>query len=341
MTLRVPHLATLCLALLVIAASFAARPLNAHANFFAPTSVWNQPLAANAPLDPNSAAYVRELVRQATPRTAGGYGAGIQTTSFGVPIYTVGAAQPRVPVKLDTASPILGAAFKAGIPLPTSAVAAAGSDGNLAVYQPSTDTIWEFWRLARKADGWHSQWGGKLVGVSRNPGVYRNVLGPDGKNFIERCFWGAPSSKFSVVAGVIRINELRSGVIPHALALHLPEIRAGVRNFPAQATDGRTASASSIPMGAHLRLDPSINVNAMPWPPAIKALARAAQTYGVVVNNHSGDVGFRAEDPRQFGSDPYPALFGNQSASQLMRQFPWDKLRMLKLDLRSGGCSNV
>src|SRR5690349_9249755 len=76
MTLRVPHLATLCLALLVIAASFAARPLDAHANFFAPTSVWNKPLAANAPLDPNSAAYVRDLVREATPRTAGGYGAG-------------------------------------------------------------------------------------------------------------------------------------------------------------------------------------------------------------------------------------------------------------------------
>jgi hypothetical protein len=341
MSLRASHLVTLCVALLVVAASFAASPLDAHANFFAPTSIWNQGVAPNAPVDPNSAAYVRNLARQATPRTAGGYGAGIQTTSFGVPIYTVGAAQPRIPVKLDTVSPILGAAFKAGIPLPANAVAAAGTDGNLAVWQPSTDTMWEFWKLTRQADGWHARWGGKMVGVSRNPGVYRDVLGPDGKNYIERCWWGAPSSKFPLVAGVIRISELRSGVIPHALVLHLPEIRAGVRNFPAQGTDGGSTAPNSIPMGARFRLDPSVNVNAMPWPPAIKALAKAAQSYGVVVGNRSGDVGFRAEDPRQYGTDPYPALFGNVSASKLMRQFPWDKLRMLRLDLRSGACQSV
>ena len=27
----------------------------------------------------------------------------------------------------------------------------AGTDGNLAVYQPSTDTMWEFWRLSMQA----------------------------------------------------------------------------------------------------------------------------------------------------------------------------------------------
>jgi hypothetical protein len=332
---RVFSLATLCLAFLVIATAFAARPLDARANFFAPDSIWNKPLPANTPLDPNSAMYVRDLARQAAPRTLGGYGSGIQTTTYGVPIYTVTANQPRVPVKLDTNSPILSAAFQAGVPIPANALAAAGTDGNLAVWQPATDTMWEFWRLTRATDGWHARWGGKMGGVSKNPGVYRDVLGADGKTFVERCWWGAPSSKFPLVAGVIRISELRSGVIPHALELHIPEIRAGVRSAPAQASDGASTRPDSIPMGAHFRLDPSINVDAMPWAPAIKALAHAAQTYGIVLGNRSGGVGFRAEDPAQYGTNPWPALFNNIQPSMLMRQFPWSKLQALPVSLRS------
>ena len=32
------------------------------------------------------------------------------------------------------------------------------------MYQPSTDTLWEFWLMRRAADGWHARWGGKLAG---------------------------------------------------------------------------------------------------------------------------------------------------------------------------------
>jgi hypothetical protein len=332
--------AALLLTLVAAATLMTPGRADAATRFFAPDGIWNNPLPANAPLDPSSATYVHELGRLAAPKTQGGYGSSIMTTSYGVPIYTVPANQPLVRVTLDQAnSPLLSSALQS-VPIPASALPAAGTDGNMAIWQPATDTMWEFWRIVRKTDGWHAGYGGKKSNVSTDPGVYRDLLAPDGVNFTERCFWGAPSSKFPLVAGVMTIAELRSGVIPHALAVALPEARAGVWSAPAQGTDGRTASPTAIPIGARFRLDPNLNIDALNLPPVVRAMAHAAQTYGIVVNNMSGGVGFRAEDPAQYGVNPYPDLFGGTQPSLLMRKFPWDKLQMLPMSLRSGSCSS-
>jgi hypothetical protein len=252
-----------------------------------------------------------------------------------VPIYTAGPAQPKVNVKLDkTISPLLSGAFQ-GVPLPSNAIPAAGTDGNLAVYQPATDTLWEFWRLSKQLDGWHAQFGGKMAHVSESPGAYRDIYAADGKNYTERCHWGAPSSKVPLVAGVITVDEMRSGVIPHALLLSIPEVRAGVWTPPAQATDGKSTYANAIPMGTRFRLDPSVNVDALNVPAAVKVFAHAAQTYGLILGNRSGGVGFRAEDPAQYGTNPWPALLGNIQPSMVMRQFPWGKLQALPVSPRT------
>src|SRR4051794_33880390 len=147
MRLRLAVPPSLLLALLLLAALLVAAPGNADAaTFFSPTSMWNQPLPADAQLDPDSAYYVRDLARQAAPKIQGGYGASIATTQYGVPIYTVGPDQPRVNVKLDggATSPLLSAAFQS-VPVPNDALPAGGTDLNMAIYQPSTDTMWEFW----------------------------------------------------------------------------------------------------------------------------------------------------------------------------------------------------
>ena len=343
MVYRIRTFVSAAFALLVaVAALSAAAPGNAHAatGLFAPDSIWNKPIPADAQLDPSSPSAVREIVRQATPIKLGGFGVGISTTRYGVPIFKVGATQARVPVKLDTTSPVLSAAFAAGVPIPANAAPAPGTDANLAVYQPATDTMWEFWRLSKQADGWHAQWGGKMTQVSQNPGVYRDLKNADGKTYFQRCWWGAPSSKFPLMAGVITIDEMRAGVIPHALMLSLHETKAGVYSAPAQATDGKSTLADAVPMGTQFRLAPTVNVETLAVAPAMKVILRAAQRYGVVVGNQSGGVGFRAEDPAQFGSNPWPGLFGMEDW-RLMNQFPWSKLQMLKIpQLRTGHCSN-
>jgi hypothetical protein len=307
--------------------------------FFAPDSIWNQAVPADAPLDPNSAAIVGNLLQQEQTESVG-----VASTSYGVPIYTVGADQPLVNVTLlqGPAQADLQAAFD-GVPLPANSLPAAGTDANLAIYQPSTDTMWEFWRLSRGSTGWQAAWGGRLVHVSSNPGYYQNLFAPSG-NVLERPWWGAPATSFPVVAGVMTISELESGQINHSLALAITHTAAGVWAWPAQRTDGDLTTPNVVPEGAHFRLDPNLDLAALHLPHFVYMMAVAAQKYGIIINNRSSGFTFRAEDPTQFiqtyGYNPYmgpeqqPGTVGalyDEWPSQFLRQFPWSHLKLLKM----------
>src|SRR5437660_1436042 len=92
-------------------------------DFFAPNGVWNQPLAANAPLAKNSSTLSGTLNWEVA-----NYGPWINTSSYSTPVYTVAANQPNVVVILDQTNPLLAADF-AQVPLPPDARPAAGTDG--------------------------------------------------------------------------------------------------------------------------------------------------------------------------------------------------------------------
>ena len=298
--------------------------------FFATDSVWNTALAPDQPVDPASPAYAGEVWRQVQT-----YGTGVMTTDSGVPIYTVPSSQPLVHVTLDSqSSPLLAQAFNA-VPVPLDAQPAAGLDANLAVWQPSTDTLWEFWHFRSAADGFHAGYGGRMLNVSSSPGNYMDILGPGG-TYVERSWWGTTAAKFSLVAGVITLQDLARGEIDHALCLSLPQVRSGVFALPAQATDGTYSGPNAIPEGAHLRLNPSLNLDALHLAPIVLMIARAAQRYGIIVVNTGGGVGFRGEDPTGAESNPWPALLGSTPGLLLKTEFPWSQLQMLPMTLANG-----
>lgn len=292
--------------------------------FFADDGVFNRALPGDAPLDANSAAVTGALFRQVQDEIAAGRGPWINTTRFSVPIYTVGAHQPRVPVALGAgADPALAQALS-DVPIPPDARPSPDSDGTLAVWQPSTDTLWEFWRLWRDRSGhWEAAWGGRIDRASTSPGYF----GPP------HAAWGASASGLSVVGGLITVPELLRGHIDHALAMALPAIRANAFALPAQRTDGQANGDDQVPEGAHFRLDPTLDLDQLHLPPVTRVLAEAAQRYGMVVRDRAGAVVLFAEQPTVPGSDPYPALFGG-SPADVLREFPWDRLQLLHMDLR-------
>ncbi len=304
---------------------------------FAATSIWNAPLADDAPLDPSSVRLVDAFVSQ-TRR----YPVGIATSIGGVPIYTVPQNQPLEHVTLDeSTAPLLQSAFNA-VPLPADAAPAVGPDHTAVVWQPTADTLWEFWHFRRAADGFHAGFGGRMVDVSRSPGYYQDIM--RGGSFVERRYWGAPATKVSLLGGLITIADLRSGTIDHALAVALPEVRAGVWSLPAQASDGTSTAADAIPEGARFRLPPDLDIDSLHLPSLARMMAVAAQRYGILVINSSTGVAFRAQDPTPTGRDPYygtnghpgdPAdLFGG-FPRVLLRSFPWERLQLLRMRLRS------
>jgi len=283
--------------------------------FFAPTSVWNRPLRRDAPVAPDSRALVARLQRQV--RTAGPW---IATTSFSVPIVRAGARQRRVRVTLDTVYPPLKRAF-ASVPIPPGARPAPGGDRHLVVWQPATDTMWEFWLMQRKRDGWHARWGAKIGHVSRSPGINPSPT-------------GATASGLPLVGGLMTLPELLRGRIDHALAVALPSTRAGVAAWPATRTDGQDPSRTAIPEGTRFRLDPSVDVDRLRLSRTGRAMARAAQRYGIIVRDKAGAVVFYGQEPPRSNPRAYHAVFHGVFPNQVLAQFPWDRLQVVRSPVR-------
>jgi hypothetical protein len=360
------------------------------AKHFLPSSFFDQRLAPNAPVDPRSAELVRELRNMAfgvdpqsnfdcrsavmTPTsqwTAAERSncqmlttrANIATSDFAPVVYTVPADQPRLPVTLDANDPSLARNFAKGVPIPAGAKPATGSDGQLIIWQPSKDTMWEFWQASQDSDGhWHASYGGVMPHVSRNPGHYVDLPAGAGKaaggapdqggSLRESHNWGGPASSIPNLPGLITVAQLRSGVIGHALDFGTWTNKAGEWVYPAQRTDGRCQGlqhqyCSDIPQGARFRLDPSYDVNQLKNP-IVRMIAKAVQDYGMVLNNTTGGgVTFYAEGWQAHGwQDPYEGPHGlfthdpNPSLTyptEFMREFPWEHLEMLK---RGTTCTN-
>lgn len=287
--------------------------------FFAANSVWNQPLASNAPIDARSSALVgefnNELNGPAIPW--------INTTEWSVPIYTVPGGHPSSTVSLSGTqwAPLVNA-WQA-VPIPGDAQPAGGSDGHLVVWQPETDTMWEFWRLNGSGSSWSAGWGGRMQNVSGSTGIYPDKM-------------GGTATSVPLVAGLLTLDELERGEINHALALAVPNPRKGHCVAPIHREDGTSSDPNALPEGAHLRLPASLDVEAMNVPEATKVIARAAQRYGMILRDKSGSVSLYGEDPRPSGRyDVYEKFFGGLQPDEIMEQFPWDQLQVLEMDLNT------
>jgi hypothetical protein len=295
--------------------------------FFAPTTFWNTPLAETAPIDRDSPGVTKELLRQVNQGLRSGPPPTINTFVSAPPVYTVDAAQPRVRVHLDRPpdySPSLAAAFSA-VPLPDYVRPSPGADAELVVWQPATDTLWEFWLLRRAADGWHAKWGGRLTHVSTGPGGFGG--GPSAS-------WGESASGLPLAGGMITPDELRRGKIDHILGMGIPQTRADVYSRPAMRTDGASNCPHAVPEGARFRLDPALDINSLGLPGPTAAMARAAQRYGIVVRDRAGNVAFYAQNAVSLPTDPYSGLFGGATPQELVAQFPWSRLQLVQMDLR-------
>lgn len=293
---------------------------------FAASSFWYQPIPANAPLNANSAAYVAEFQRQ---YKAYYNDVGINTTSYSAPVYAVDANTPTAPVTQWSCQGYLDAGLAqqwAAVPMPSYAQPADGTDAEMVVFQPSTDSMWEFWR-ARQANGqWQACWGGKMSNVSANPGIWAPR-------------YGVPATGLPFAPGQVTVQELNSGVIRHAIGIALVDAeKSTIFSWPANRSDGvNTANAPNrIPEGLRFRLDPSVNVDALHIHPIAKMIAKAAQTYGFVVWDKAGSISLRFENPKIYTiagqANPYVALFNGTPSYAVLNGIPWDRLQFLPMN---------
>ena len=296
--------------------------------FFSNQSFWNQRLSANTAVDPDSARMVAGLGSEVRSEEAKGNGPWIDVTNDGVPVVQVPDNQPTVPVKLERPDSALTAAWRS-VPLPSGAQPS-GGDHDLAVWQPGTNRMWEFFQLHHAGGTWQAEWGGAMEHVSSNPGVYGPGAWPGAKPY-----WGVTAGSLPLVGGAMTVGQLEAGNIDHALALSIPDTRAGAYAAPAERSDGVLSSPAAIPEGARLRLDPHLNLAALQLPPLVRLMAQAAQRYGIIVRDTAGVVSFSAEDPVDGNFTVYRRLSQGLYPNKLLASFPWSHLEVVRMNLHT------
>jgi hypothetical protein len=293
---------------------------------FGPTSIWHMKVSG-APVASRSPAMVSTLSKQVATRFGGV--AAFNVYRYGMSWYTVPATQPKVTVRFsncehDSALPkgLYGTDGQfVGVPIPDNAVPTGGTDGEVSIYQPATDTLWDFWRAYRDGAGWHACWGGRLDNVSSSLGYFPLPF-------------GMTATGIASEAGAVSIADVRSGVIDHAVSLGIldPAISSDF-SWPAQRSDGSSRDPSAIPEGSRLRLNPSINVGRLGLSRIGTMIAKAAQTYGFIVTDRAGTASVPAESPSAtmtaIGSNPWTDLLGGVKTYQVMKGFPWGQLQVL------------
>jgi len=257
----------------------------------------------------------------------------INTNSYSSPVYIAAAGTPTVKVGFNDcqhkgwADPTFMSMVSA-VPIPAAAKQASGTDGEMTIYQPSTNSIWELWIAKKDATtgAWSACWGGKLSGATTNQGIFQKS-------------YGTTATGLPFVGGQITAEELSKGVINHAIGIAMVDVeKAGIYSWPANRSDGYNPNnlPNRIPEGLRFRLDPSVNVDALPMTKAGKIIAKAAQKYGFVVWDKAGSVSIRAQNADSYTAlglaNPYPALYENKPSYAVLNGFPWDKLQFLPMD---------
>ena len=111
----------------------------------------------------------------------------------------------------------------------------------------------------------------------------------------------------------------------------MPQIGTGAPRFPAlhnAATCG-SSCANHLVEGTWLRLDPALNVEALPLPAWQKVIARAIQRHGMILRDNSGAFAIYGENPINRGVSWGIAGLSGTSAG-FSSAFPWSQLQVLQ-----------
>jgi hypothetical protein len=186
--------------------------------------------------------------------------------------------------------------------MPTNATQSPDTDGHLMIVDDSTGCEYDFFAAKKATDGSWSAYG---------TATFKNGM------YASHSPWAVRASGVALGAGLIRASEVQAGVIPHALAIALPNTDSSTYVSPATHSDGRTAGG--IPMGARLQLNPSFDISTLPADQRV--IAKALQTYGAYVVETSGAVALYAQNTISTGSYRYPTSWssGLTSGSTLLR----------------------
>jgi hypothetical protein len=275
--------------------------------YYASTSPLNMKIPDDPQIDPASSGMVAGLTEAGADHRFI-----LAVKSYAIPIYSANSRTPtrNVSMTAEWAS----RPFLKNVPIPANARPDPSSDGHLAIVDRVGGCEYDFWQARRGANGgWAAGWANVIPLGGR--GVF-----PKGN--------GARGSGFALLAGLIFPQELKSGHINHALAMSYPMTRAGGPRRPASSSDGTSKGPGAIPEGAHLQLDPTLELSTLSLPRYELVIARALQIYGAYIVDTGGVISLFAVNPQSYKRNPYAGKLPNLDSVSL-DGIPLDRFRVL------------
>lgn len=305
---------------------------------FADDSFWYRRLPDDTPTAPDSEAIMDHLVDQAETHfgSPGAPGLTVNLRQYSPTMYVADESDPRVTFVWENCQDKpwgdggLIENHLTDVRIPEDAVPADGSDQEMVVYDAADDRLVETWGTQRLPDGtWSACWGGSIEDVAGNAGLFEVPF-------------GVSASGLPLLGGTIRAEELAVGRIEHVVGIAVPfSAPPPTVSSPATRTDGVNPSGRPVTaQGQMLRLPADLDLDAMLLSPTARAIAEAAQDYGLIVWDTAGAVSFRAENPLGMANNPYPEILrgrypyeelaGDRSRGEVA--FPFDQLVVLPVD---------
>lgn len=272
-------------------------------------------------------------------------GVAMTTREFAGAIYIVDSNTPTYKVRyqdfFNQGFPVTGDDIRVKarwdtVPVPHGATPALGTDGHIAMYNPTTDQWWEFWQWHEDEEGrfWAAQ-GGRTDAISQSNGQN------DG--------YSVSASGLAMLPTVLKVAEVKEALaaydktnqaawddkIGHVLSIGIPNNRSGITCWPAKSTDGNNSDIAAPIEGQRASIDQSIDLTKINWrTPGEHIICRALQKYGMMFVDTGGAIAMACQSAYAWqlatGEDPYVPIFGNNAPPwqwNLTELIPQDKWR--------------
>jgi hypothetical protein len=278
------RIALLALLPTLVAAPADAAPLPGapECRLFPRTNVWNKRVD-RLPLAANSRAIVNAI--GAGLNVHADFGSGTWDGGpIGIPFRVVGAAQPRVGVRLEYADESDPGPYPIPADVPIEGGPQSDGDRHALLVDRSTCRLYELFALyPRQGEPPWSAGSGAIWDLRLNG------LRPRG-------WTSADAAGLPILPGLARYDEVARGVIDHALRFTVRRSRRAYV-YPARHYASSDPSPDLPPMGLRLRL--RANFPAAGFPPQARVILRALKRYGMIVaDNGSSWFISGAPDPR-------------------------------------------
>jgi hypothetical protein len=224
---------------------------------FPRTNVWNKRVD-KLPVAANSASIIGTIPNSGVHPDFGSF------QGYGIPINVVAGTQKRKHVTFDWYGP---ESDHVGYPIPKHPKIERGSDAHMLIVDRGHCRLFELYHVHKARSGWHA-------GSGATWSLLSNHLRP-------KKWTSADAAGLPILPGLVRWNEVKKGVINHALRFTVPTTCTHFV-YPARHQAGSTSDCTDYPrMGERFRLRSDFPVSTLPR--QARVIAVAMQRYGIIV----------------------------------------------------------